>query len=301
MNLSRSRWAFLLLISLMVACASSNTPNNLPGNPPPNNSPTASIQPQAAAKRVVALSSLSTDIIYRLDRTKLVGVGGNKLTNENSDLKDLQRVSEGQTPPNLEKIIALKPDLVIGATGFHDAVLDKLKATGIRTMATEVNSWQALEDLTRQLASTIAADPEPLVQSYRSFLQPKISQPVSALVLASNQPLLSPNKNSWAGDLLTQLGVQNVAADLQGESPIKGYLALSPEKLLQANPDVVILVDAPGGTVDKLKEMSILKQLKATPNNRVYVLDYYGLINAGSIGAIENASRRLKQEVFIAR
>jgi hypothetical protein len=33
----------------------------------------------------------------------------------------------------------------------------------------------------------------------------------------------------------------------------------------------------------------------------VYILDYYGLINAGSIGAIENASRRLKQEVFIAR
>jgi iron complex transport system substrate-binding protein len=264
-------------------------------------SPAASTQPQTAAKRVVALSSLSTDIIHRLDRAKLVGVGGNKLTNENPELKDLQRVSEGQTPPNLEKILALKPDLVIGAAGFHDAVLEQLKATGIRTMATEVNSWQALEDVTRQLASAIAADPEPLVQSYRSFLQPKLSQPVSALVLASNQPLLSPNKNSWAGDLLTQLGVQNIAADLQGESPMKGYLALSPEKLLQANPDVVILIDTPDGGVEKLKEMSILKQLKATQNNRVYVLDYYGLINAGSISAIEKASRRLKQEVFVIK
>jgi iron complex transport system substrate-binding protein len=297
MNLSRSRWALLLLASLIVACVANNSPTNPPSA---NSSSTASTQPQAAVKRVVTLSSLSTDIIHRLDRTKLVGVSGNKLTNDNPELAKLERVSEGQTPPNLEKIVALKPDLVIGAAGFHDAVLDKLKATGIRTIATEVNSWQALEDLTRQLASTIAADPEPLVQSYQSFLQPKISQPISALVLASNQPLLSPNKNSWAGDLLTQLGIQNVAADLQGESPMKGYLALSPEKLLQANPDVVILIDTPGGGVDKLKEMSVLKQLKATQNNRVYVLDYYGLINAGSIGAIEKASNRLKQEVFIS-
>jgi iron complex transport system substrate-binding protein len=294
MNLLRSRWIILLLVSFVVACT--------PSSPPPiSNPPAASTQPQTAVKRVVALSSLSTDIIHRLDRTKLVGVGGNKLTNDNPDLAQLERVSAGQTPPSLEKIIALKPDLVIGAAGFHDAVLDKLKATGIRTIATEVSSWQALEDMTRQLASAIAADPEPLVQSYRSFLQPKLSQPVSALVLASNQPLLSPNKNSWAGDLLTQLGVQNVAADLQGESPMKGYLALSPEKLLQANPDVVILIDTPNSGVEKLKEMTILKQLKATQNNRVYVLDYYGLINAGSISAIETASRRLKQEVFAVK
>jgi hypothetical protein len=33
----------------------------------------------------------------------------------------------------------------------------------------------------------------------------------------------------------------------------------------------------------------------------VHVLDYYHLVDAASIGLIENASRRLKQEVFAVR
>jgi iron complex transport system substrate-binding protein len=184
--------------------------------------------------------------------------------------------------------------LVIGATGFHDQVLEKLKAAGIRTMTTQVTSWRSLEDLTRILATEIQADPNPLLQSYQSFLVPDANNRNSTLVLVSYQPILAPNKTSWAGDLLAQFQINNLAADLQGQSPQRGYITLSPEKVLAANPQTLILVDVGDGTVDKLKSAPFWSKLNAVTNNRVYVLDYYGLVNPGSIDAIEKACTQLK-------
>ncbi|NEQ19302.1 MAG: ABC transporter substrate-binding protein [Microcoleus sp. SIO2G3] len=92
-------------------------------------------QQSQSVKRVVTLTSLSADIIYQLDTTKLVGISGSNLFKNDSRFKDIPRVSEGQATPNLEKIVALKPDLVIGADGFSNLITDKLKELGITTSA----------------------------------------------------------------------------------------------------------------------------------------------------------------------
>jgi len=284
----------LTLFILLIAC---NPPtlqqqSSSPSSTPQTTNPTT-------VSRVVALTSLSADIMHRLDQTKLVGVPGSRLLRQNRDLAKLPQVSEGQTPPNLEKIVALKPDLVIGAAGFHDQILERLQATGIRTLTTQVTNWQSLQDLTRTLATEIQADPEPLLQSYQSFLTPAAERSAPTLVLVSYQPILAPNKTSWAGDLLTQFQISNVAADLQGQSPQRGYITLSPEKILEANPDVLILVDAGDGAVDKLKAAPFWNKLNAVANDRVYVFDYYGLVNPGSVGAIEKACQQLRQVIAI--
>ncbi len=294
----------LLLSGLTIACSppTSQAPASPDSSPPAAQSPPAgsadsSTAPAAKVSKVVALTSLSADIIQRLDQTKLVGISGSRVLAKNPAFKDITRVSEGQTPPNLEKIVALKPDLVIGAAGFHDQILAKLKELGIRTLTTEVRDWQALQDLTRTLAQEIQADPEPLLKTYQTFLSSQPPKSSSTLVLVSAQPILAPNKTSWAGDLLTQFQIKNLAADLQGQSPQRGYITLSPEKVLEANPEVLILVDVGDGTVEKLKSAPFWKQLQAVTNDRVYIFDYYGLVNPGSIAAIEKACQQLQQVI----
>jgi iron complex transport system substrate-binding protein len=281
----------LLLAILLVSCQA-------PTAQQPPNPPTASQPEVKTASRVVALTSLSADIISRLDKTKLIAISGSRLANQNPDLKDLPRVSEGRTPPNLEQIVALKPDLVIGAKGFHDQVLAKLKESGIQTLTTEVTNWRSLEELTRAIATALNANPDALIQTYQTFLQPKPSQTPSVLILASRQPLLAPNKSSWAGDLLNQFAAQNVVADLQGSSEFNGYVALSPEKLLQTNPEKIILIDTGEGDINQLKSQPFWNQLKAVQQQQVHTMDYFGLVNPGSIGAIEQACKKLKQEVL---
>ncbi|MCG6137425.1 MAG: ABC transporter substrate-binding protein [Nostoc sp. LLA-1] len=292
--------AFLLSIFL-IAC---NTATTQQPSAPLN--PTSKPLTAASATRVVALSSLATDIIYNLDETKLVGITGSKLFNDDPRFNSLPRVSEGQSPPNLEKIIALKPDLVIGAEGFSTQPIQRLQELGISTLLTKVNSWDSLEELTQKLAQLIDADPQPLLNRYKEFLPDSLSPSPSTLVLVSRQPILAPNKNSWAGDLLTKFQAKNLAAELQGQSPVGGYVTLSAEKVLEANPEVIIVVNPPQGgseqdVLDSFKKEPFWQQLQATKNNRIYLFDYYGLVNPGSINAIEKACQQLKQDVIEAR
>ncbi len=246
---------------------------------------------------------MSADIISRLDQAKVVGITGSKLFNNDSRFKDIPRVSEGQSPPNLEKVVSLKPDLVIGAEGFSNIPIQKLQQLGIATLLTKVNNWESLEELTKTLAQSINADPQPLLNRYKTFLPDKPTQSPSTLALVSRQPILAPNKNSWAGDLLAKFQAKNIAADLQGKSQVGGYVTLSAEKVLEANPEVIILVNPPQGNsevalLDSLKKEAFWQQLQATKNNRVYVFDYFGLVNPGSIDAIEKACQQLKQVLF---
>ena len=288
---SLKTWAIILIVAIFTISCTPNLSSQLPQFPAPVSTTSTA---KAAVSKVVALTSLTADIIYRLDKTKLVGIPGSRLLRENAEISKITQVSEGQTPPNLEKIIALKPDLVIGATGFHDQVLEKLKGLGIKTMTSSITSWKSLEDLTLAIATEIQADPAPLIQSYKSLLTNKSSKSESTLVLVSSQPILAPNKNSWAGDLLTQFQINNAAADLQGQSPQRGYITLSAEKVLEANPKVLILVDVGDGAINKLKEAPFWSKLDAVTRDRVYTFDYYGLVNPGSIDAIAKACTKLQ-------
>jgi iron complex transport system substrate-binding protein len=291
------RWilsALALLMSiLLAACNTATIQQPITKSPTNANSQELSKTP---VKRVVALSSLAADIIYQLDKTKLVGITGSKLFKDDSRFANIPRVSEGQSPPNLEKIIALQPDLVIGAEGFSNQPIQKLKQLGISTILTQIKSWESLEKLTQQLAELINADPQPLLNRYKNFLAAKSTQSPSTLVLVSRQPILAPNKNSWAGDILAKFQAKNLVAELQGTSPIGGYVTLSAEKVLEANPEVLIVVNnADPQLLESLKKEAFWQKLQATQNNRVYTFDYYGLVNPGSIDAIQKTCQQLKQ------
>jgi iron complex transport system substrate-binding protein len=287
----------ILLSCVLAACTNISTPST-------SNSQRQEVSTQPSIRstpnpesiqRVVALTSLSADIITRLDRTKLVGMPGSRLLNSDKQFEKVTRVSEGRSQPNLEKIVALKPDLVVGARGFHDQTAQKLEQLGIKTLLTDVDSWKTLEDLTKTLAQSLKSDPQPLLNQYKSVLSQPPDNPSSTLVLVSYQPILSPNKTSWCGDMLDRFNIKNLTAELQGNNSMQGYVSLSPEKILAANPDVLIVVETGDKILEQFQSKPFWNQLKAVQNQRVYVFDYYGLVNPGSIDAIEKAASQLKQ------
>jgi len=302
-NIFKIRTIAILLNLVLIACNSTTPENNQ--NSENTSSSTAVTQvkenqadkPQIEnARRVVALTSLSADIIHRLDANKLVAVPGSRLLRKDERFKKLPAVSEGRTPPNIEKIVALKPDLVIGAVGFHDSTLKKLEELGITTLASETNSWDAVIKHIKKLSEATNTDPAPLLAKFDSFLKDIPSKEDSVLVLVSSQPALSPNKNSWTGDLLKKFNANNLTADLQGDSIGQGYVTLSEEKIVQQNPEILLVVDpSRAGVINQLKSKSFWNKLKAAQNEKVYVFDYHGLVNPGSIDKIEETSNKLKE------
>ena len=152
-------FANILLLSLsLVACSN---PNNTVDN---NQQKIKANQekPIKLAKRVVALTPLAADLIYTLDKNKLVAVPNGRYTSKSAKFKELPRVGvRGNI--NLEKIVALKPDLVIGTELFQSQALNRLKELGIDTISHQTSSWSDLENVTKQLANRFGAIPQPIL------------------------------------------------------------------------------------------------------------------------------------------
>ena len=284
----------LCLSLLLFSCSNSQLQANTPEASVTDADIAAETATETVIDRVVALSSLTADITQQLAASKLVGIPGSEIFNEDDRFAKLPTVSSGRTPPNLEAIVALEPDLVIGAEGFHDAIIQRLDEIGIATQLVKVDSWESLTQVTEDLADRLSADAKPLLERYQACLAQAPIQGKSTLVLVSRQPILAPNKTSWAGDFLQEFNTPNLAGELQGESPIGGYVTLSAEKVLQEDPDTILIVD-PGneGILEQFQKDAFWKQLEASKSDRIYTVDYYGFVNPGSIGKIEEACDRL--------
>ena len=93
---SLRNWVIITLIAIFtVACNPASPPQSVAPTTPAQSS-TAEVKPVGASK-VVALTSPSADIIYRLDKNKLVGIPGSRLLRENAEISKITQVSEGQT------------------------------------------------------------------------------------------------------------------------------------------------------------------------------------------------------------
>ena len=246
-------------------------------------------------KQVVALTSLTSDLVYRLKPSSLKAIPGSRLLVGKDEFKDKVIVSQGRNPPNIEKIISLKPDLVLGAKGFHDKALSQIDSLGINTISTEIKNFSDLELLIERISTYLLVD-NPSLYAFAPSCN-KSTRDISSdstIVLVSSSPLLSPNKNSWAGSLLEKFDVNNLIGDFQSKSGFQGYVTLSPETLLEKNPDNIILIDTGNDMKELFLSKSYSSNLKAVKNDNVYSFNYYGLINPGSMESINNACDKLK-------
>jgi len=249
--------------------------------------------PQDKKLRIVAMTSLSADLLNRINRSSLVGIPGSSLFIKNKQFDNIPIISKGRMPPNLEKIISLEPDIVIGASGFHDRTLSKLNSLGIDTISTSISNLDDLDILYNQLSSKLKVDPKPLKTILKSCYSEKINQNKNVVVLVSSKPILSPNKESWAGNLISTFKLNNLASEITNKTEFKGYVNLSPEWLLKSQPENILVIKTPGSDLSQYESINIWDKLNAVKNKKVFTFEYYGLINAGSINSINQACQKL--------
>jgi len=248
-------------------------------------------------KKVVALTSLTADLITNISREALVGIPGSSILKKNEELKNIPIISSGRMPPNIEKIISLKPDLVVGAKGFHDKTLSKLNDLGIDTIYTSITNFEDLERLYNNLALKLnATNVKPLdkiLDNCYLINNDSDSNKKNIVALVSSRPILSPNQNSWAGNLISKFKLKNLAAEITSKTEFKGYVNLSPEWLLKSQPENLLVIKTPGSDLSQYKSISIWNDLKAVRDNKIYTFDYYGLINPGGTKVINQACKKL--------
>lgn len=245
-------------------------------------------------QRIVALTSISADLVNSISNDSLVGIPGSSLFKNRKDFMNKIIISQGRNPPNLEKIIKLKPTLVIGAKGFHDKVLSKLEEFSIKTIATDIRDFSDLEQLSNLITKNSNILKFSLKNKLPNCYNLKPIKKDSTIVLVSTKPILSPNSKSWSGNLLNRFKINNLSAELEAKSSFRGYANLSSEWLISKNPENLILISTPGSDLSKYKKLEYWNKLKAVKNDNIYEFEYYGFINPGSLLSINNACTKLQ-------
>lgn len=247
--------------------------------------------------RIVALTSLSADLVNQINNRNLVGIPGSSLIRKNNDFDNITIVSRGRMQPDLEKIINLNPNLVIGASGFHDKTLSEIKRLGINTLSTNIKSLDSLDNFYKELqrkleVNNLTSIKEVLKNCYPNYSTSKRNYK-EVVALVSVKPILSPGSTSWAGSLISNFRLNNLSANIQNKTQFKGYTNLSLEWLLKAKPNNLILIKTPGSDISQYKDLPVWQKLPAVKNNKIFEFDYYGLINPGNLVSIDNACKKL--------
>ncbi len=157
---------------------------------------------------------------------------------------DVTRVG-GTKNPDVEKIIALAPDLVVANFEENrEADLDRLRAAGVPVLVTVIRTLpEALTGLAGMLAACGLDEPGWLTGARTAWADVLDAPPPPARTAAVpiwRRPWMVLGRDTFAGDLLARLGVANLyGADAER------YPKVDAERILRDGPDLVVLPDEP--------------------------------------------------------
>jgi ABC-type Fe3+-hydroxamate transport system substrate-binding protein len=156
---------------------------------------------------------------------------------------DVVRVG-GTKNPKTDRIVGLSPDLVIANEEENrEPDLTALREAGIEVLVTEVRDVpQAFRELDRVLRACGAPSrPGWLDEAEETWTRlPSPARRTTAVVPIWRRPWMVLGRDTFAGDVLSRLGVDNVYA-----AHADRYPRVPVEELRTAGPDVVVLPDEP--------------------------------------------------------
>ena len=194
-------------------------------------------------QRIVSLLPSLTETVCALGQCqKLVGV--DRYSNWPESIAKLPRMGGG-IDPNIESVVATKPDLVLMATSARGA--ERFAALGITVLALEPRSHADVQRVMRIVAQVLDV---PVAESDRVWRH------IDAAVNAAAQSIPAQAKgqrvyfevssapygaseSSFIGETLQRLGARNILPASLGPFP-----KINPEFVVRAQPDIIMVGDS---------------------------------------------------------
>ncbi|MDD2665943.1 MAG: cobalamin-binding protein [Methanocellales archaeon] len=229
--------------------------------------------------RIVSLSPSNTEILFALGLgDKVVGV--TRYCNYPPEAQEKEEIG-GFVSVNIEKVVALKPDLILADSSLQKAVVEELEKLGLSVVALGADDVdEILEDV--ELIGKITGREE-IAQELTANMRDKIKaitdntkslnegQLPKALFILELDPLRVAGPGSLAHILIQLAGGYNIAADADAR-----YVVYNSELLIERDPDVIIFNKQMGTieiTAQDLKGQPGWDAISAVKNDRVYGID----------------------------
>lgn len=201
--------------------------------------------------------------------------------------------------PSLEKIVALKPDLVLGdAESNRRQTADQLERLGIPLYGLTAHSvdgaLRSIQDLGQVLGRSTEA--QALVANLRGRMEAVEKQVAGkprpkVLFVVWYRPLITAGPNTFISDVIRRAGGVSVSDDLSGEWP-----RLNLESALERDPDVILFpkTEAFSPALDEFRRLPGWKDFRAARNGRmVFISDTINRPGPRLMDALEEVARTL--------
>jgi iron complex transport system substrate-binding protein len=219
-------------------------------------------------QRIVSMLPSLTESVCAMEQCqRLVGV--DRYSNFPESLKNLPKLGGGMDP-NIEGIVALKPDVVLVSGKSRST--ERLEALGIKVVALETKTHADVKRVLKVLGVLLAVPEAQGADRLWRIIDRSVSAAAQSLPAKAKTARVyfevsrgpyAAGESSFIGETLARLGVKNVVPAKLGPFPL-----LNPEYVVRSNPDVIMIGDrSPVDTVFYPGWNSI----KAVKNNRVCI------------------------------
>src|SRR5437867_1404767 len=193
--------------------------------------------------RIVSAAPSITEILFALGAGDQI-VGDTTYCNYPEAAKAKAKIG-GFTTPNVEAILALRPDQVV-MTNTRPDVAQKLRQTGIDVLAVQPDNLAGIYESIRLIADKIgeSARGQALIQSIENDLHQSAATPNNVskpkvLFIVGRTPgtvldLSVAGRGGYLSELIALAGGENVFADTSVPYPQVGM-----EEIIRRNPDVI--------------------------------------------------------------
>lgn len=189
-------------------------------------------------RRIVSLLPSLTESVCELGACeRLVGV--DRYSNHPVTVRGLPQVGGG-VDPNIEAVVALRPDVVLMATSSRGA--QRLEALGVKVVALEPRTISDVQRVIGTLGRLLGVrDPQRVWRSIEAGVaEAARTLPAGAgrnrVYFEVSRGPYAAGTGSFIGETLQRLGVQNIVGPELGPFP-----RINPEFVVRADPDVILI------------------------------------------------------------
>ena len=234
--------------------------------------------------RVVSLAPAITEIIHAVGAGEAL-VGVTRYCDYPPEVTELPKVG-GFVDPDLEAILALRPDLVVGMAAGDPDIQGKLERAEIPYLFVRMDTFDQTYRGIRALGEALghAEQAADLVGRMRRQVH-KVSASAQerargdapeVLFVLGHKPLVVAGPETFGDELITLAGGANAAAGLEGSYP-----KLDLERVLAMDPDVIVdaaMVPGEGSNLDFWEKRA---GLEAVESGRVHAWSEAALLRPG--------------------